>query len=85
MMMSTGMCGRIQKSCMPKIISSKKELQRWDFNSFILGSKFRFLGDSFRAFEPVFFFSCHQLTMVAYICTKAPTIKKIPTVLLVIF
>ena len=43
--MSTKTRGRIQKSCcMPKIMFSEKELQIWDFESFIFGFKFRFFG-----------------------------------------
>ena len=37
------------------IICSKKELQILDFDSFIIWSNFRFLGDCFRAFELNFY------------------------------
>ena len=36
---------------------SKKQFRIWNFESFIFWSKFRFLGDCFRTFQPVLFFN----------------------------
>ena len=51
LMMSTGTSGQIQKHCMPKILSSKKEFQIWDFESFIFWSKACFLGSALWRFS----------------------------------
>ena len=54
---------------MPEIMFSKKELQIWDFQSFIFWSKIRFWGTSFRIFYLIF--RCRP-TMVANIFTQPP-------------
>ena len=48
----------------PKQYFQKKEFQISDFESFIFWSKFRFLGDCFRAFCQIFL---RQATMVGCI------------------
>ena len=63
---------------MPKIMFSEKELQIWDFESFIFGFKFRFFGGggggeggaegSFRRYSQLFF--CLRPTVVVDIFTQ---------------
>ena len=55
-LISTATFERIQKSCMPEIIFSKKDFQTRDFESFMFWSKFRYFGDCFKVFQPVCFF-----------------------------
>ena len=85
LIMFTGNCGRISQICMLEMIFSKKEFQIWDFESFIFWSKFHFLGDCFRVFQPVFFLFCQQ-TMVADIFNQSPptNIKKLDIVAAVV-
>ena len=49
---------RFLRLFMPEIIFFKKELQIWDFESFIFWSKFRFFGTAFGRFSKRFFKNC---------------------------
>ena len=44
-----------KKVVCPKKIFSKKEFQIWAFESLIICFKFRFLGDCYKAFQPMYF------------------------------
>ena len=55
LMISTGTCGRILYSCMPKIIFSKKEFPIWDFESLIFWLSFVFHETALGRFSQSFF------------------------------